>query len=113
MTTYLSNGTIQIDIAPEWETTFKGAVLRADSRTIGGLVSTYKWGDYEAWDVPLTYVPSSDVMQINEWWETQQQLTFYFDETSYDVYILGNCPFQSPAKPYYDSYNGTLNLQKK
>ncbi len=112
MTTTISDGTTSIDIDPEWSSARIGKIIKANIGTLGGRDAVFNWGNYRAWQIPLRNVPNSDTQKINEWWETEVQLTFFFDSTTWDIRLINNVnPLTSLSIPYGDEYDGTLAVE--
>ncbi len=111
---WINDGTITTSLEPGWNIQNVGELIKNESFTIGGRYSVKVWGFFEAWSIPVNNIPSSDAMQINEWWQKQTELTFFIDADSYSVYINNpEPPFTNVSKPYHDEIEGNLIIQQR
>ena len=125
----LTDGSIEIAIDGDWGTLHQREVIREDMQSIGGKNYSYHWGSFNAWSIPIDYIPSSDAAQVNEWYRDREELTFHYegdfilnnpvngvlDENhlwdSTNVYIMGQ-PFQQMKKPYQTAWRGNLTIEE-
>jgi len=105
----LSDGTITITIFPEWETQDLQTVVNVSNRSIGGHEANFLWSDFNAFVIPLNYVPSSDTSRINEWWRDTTRVFLFLDVTTH-VGLLTNPtePFKNLNRPYNDLWNSVI-----
>lgn len=86
-------------------------------RTHDGVLHTYTGsGSRRRFEVPLTWISSKDVADINSWWDTGSDLRFYIDDDNpgsfFSVRIVGDVsPFQQYQRPYTDYMQGKLILE--
>lgn len=110
---YLTDGTITVSLDIDWELQRRATNILNTSRTVGGRDQRYFWNNFPAFSIPLSNVPSSDAGQINTWWKDTNELTLFFDSTSYQTHITGNAqPFQQMVKPYQDQWNGNIQIER-
>ena len=110
---YLTDGTITVSLEIDWGIRRQAVNILNTSRTVGGRDQRYFWANFQTFNIPLSNVPSSDAAQINEWWRSTDELTLYFDSTSYQTYITGNTqPFQQLVKPYQIEWNGVIPIER-
>lgn len=110
---WLSDGTITVSMDVGWRTEQNHTMINPGENAVGGKLAEYLWNIYEVFDFPVEFIPTSDSMQVNRWFETNQQLTLFYDSTSYDVFIFNaKTPMNRLPKPYQDQYNATLILQR-
>lgn len=109
--TYLSDSTITVSLHTTYDTQRNTELIIDRARNIGGKSFDKLWASYDQFQFPVEYITNSDGGQINEWWENTIELTLFFDQTSYQVYIVSNDqPFQQLSRPYQNEWNGTINL---
>ena len=90
---------------------FQEELNKKDIRTKGGDLYTYitPASTFHRWSIPMTYVNSSKVSQINSWFRTATDLRFIEDNTFansyYTVRIVGvGTPFTKFDMPYFRTY---------
>lgn len=109
--TYLTDGTITVSLHSTYDTRRNSELIIDRSRNIGGKSFDKLWSVYDQFDLPINYTTNSDACQINQWWENTNELTFFYDSTSYQVYIISeDQPFQQLVEPYHDEWTGIINL---
>ncbi len=111
---------LQVDpivVHPEYSFRDQSALIKEESRTLGGNLHTYVWDKFFAWNVPLQFISNSHMDLINWWWQNQFNLLFTLDtsdaETSYIVRITNDRqPINTIHSPYRDElWRGTLQLE--
>jgi len=129
----LDDGTIAVAFDPDWDLRRQRTSLAEESVSIGGKMATFLWGDYRSYSLPVTYIPSSDAMQINKWWRNGDELNAdiqleYFtlgdsylgllDQSYNPLYgdikfriVNTQQPFSQFIRPYTDEYAGTLEIE--
>jgi hypothetical protein len=90
---------------------FNERLNKKDIRTKGGDLYTYitPASTFNTWTIPMTYVSSSKVAQVNSWFRTATDLRFIEDDTFansyYSVRIVGvRAPFSKFDLPYFRTY---------
>jgi hypothetical protein len=110
---YLTDEAITVILDIEWSLQRLEQQIRYESVGFGGRLSEKLWGDFEAFQVPVLNIPTSDAMIINEWFETQKQLYFYFDQSTSQVLITNlEPPFMLDSAPYHNEHNGFIRLEQ-
>ena len=111
---YLTDLTITVSLDTDFEFQLTAELLVSRNSAVGGTLSQKLWGGYEQFNVPLRYLSGSDALQLNEWWADTDELVFYYDQTSYNVYIVNQTtPIGSLERPYQDTWEGTLELGER
>lgn len=111
---YLTDATITVSLDTDYDFQLNAELIVSRDSAIGGTLSQYLWGKHERFTVPLRYLSGNDAAQLNEWWADTDELVFYYDSTSYDVYIINQeRPVQSLEKPYQDTWQGDLELGER
>jgi len=98
---------------------FSTQLNKKDLRTRTGKLYTYitPASTYQQFKIPLTYVASSTVSQINSWFETATDLRYIEDDSFpnsyYSVRIVGTTsPMTMFNKPYFRTYySGEIVLE--
>ena len=90
---------------------FTHNIDKKDMRTKGGTLFTYvtATGNFSRFNLPTSFVSSSDVSIINSWFSTATDLRFIesddFPNSYYTVRITGRVePFTSFNQPYFRQY---------
>jgi hypothetical protein len=111
---YEQSGVIQI--YPTFEFKRFKRQIRSDHRMKGGSLFSFKWGDYERFEIPLEYVPVSKQQLVNEWWRDDNII--YFKQYSGSIWEVNTCqivnkeaPLQKRQKPYTDYFQGKVILE--
>lgn len=105
-----------IQIYPEWDLKRETIQNRADHRTKGGKLYSYKWGSFERHTIPIDFIQNSKAATVNSWWATDAliHLKIYSGgvwETNCYHIMNGSAPFPDRVKPYYQYKKGTLVLE--
>jgi len=84
--------------------------------TLQGRESSYLWGEFGEWRVPLNHLNSLKSSLMNEWWRSSRNLYFSYDiddlSNMYIVKIANNStPFTKLERPYWNYTSGNLSLQ--
>jgi len=94
-------------------------ILRATHhRAATGKSYSYKWWEKERWEVPTDRLSKTDADQLNSWWDSLTELTFYPDminspTTSYTVLLKNTtAPMRMQGPVFADKYSGTLILEE-
>lgn len=111
MTDYITDNIVQIDLNIDWDSRNDKTIIKSEIPTIGGYVSSYLWGSFNNFSLNINYITTSDALILNSWWETNTELTLYYETTSYNV-LLRESPFKSLNRPYFDQYTGVLIFEK-
>lgn len=113
-TLWSSSGT-DVTLTPEYAAKFGVVKDEVAHRTRAQRRFTYTWGHYRRWELPLTYVTTTDATRINSWWGASTLLNFTQDSgtTVHSVQIVGlELPLSLPTPPYEDLRQGTLVLEE-
>ncbi len=105
-----------VTILPEFSYKFPMKQERSQHRTKNGKLFIYKWGEYQKFRVPVTFVSASDTALVNSWWNTNTELLYFVTSGSttdvYSVFITNaEQPFSQFTKPYDWKFNGKLKLE--
>jgi hypothetical protein len=107
-----------IVIEPEYSSTFTKNLQREDLRGREGQLFTYiEAGTFKRFELPWSFVNSSDRSRVNGWWEAGTDLELIIDSTFpsslYDVRIVeSEEPFDSFIRPYFNVlFEGELVLE--
>ena len=84
--------------------------------SLKGRETAFLWGQYGAWDVPLTHVNDLQASLMNQWWRDSRNLYFTFNTSDtnnmFIVRIVNETnPFISVSRPYNNYFAGTLKLE--
>lgn len=110
--TSLSDSTITVSLDVDWEFQHNAQLIIERDLTVGGAAVDKLWSRFDAFELPISYLQSSDADLINEWWRDTEQLVFNFDGSCYDVRITNeDQPFRSLNRPYQDLWQGTIIIQ--
>jgi hypothetical protein len=106
-----SNG---VDVDPEWSFAAKHQKVETEHRTRGGKLFKYKWAEYRRWEVPVAYVDSAFVSQVQSWWGGNQALLF-MEEGGTEVYsvriVNPEVPCGEHIRPYTTLWQGVIELE--
>jgi len=105
-----------ITLYPEWDYTFQTNQTRSDMRTPAGKLYQYKYGEYKSFDLSFEYVPSSEAMTINGWFDDNTDLLlFVTSDTATEISSVrimnDDSPFNEFAEPYTNRWNGSFKLE--
>ena len=104
----------QVSLEPEYS--YKDSAVKIENRhrTRDGSQYKYRWGKYDKIKFTVRYINSETQSVINTWWDTNVRLEWY-EEGSIDVrsvYINNkNKPIDMFIRPYYDKFQGTIELE--
>jgi hypothetical protein len=107
-----------IELDPDYDYTFELTKVQTDHRTRSGKLFSYKFATYRRFEVPESWVNSSQRTLVNSWWETNTELAFFDDYDTYpqsywNVRIMNDKePYPEFIKPYFKQfYSGELILE--
>lgn len=105
-----------ITLFPEWEYRETEVALRAQNRSINGVLRTYDWENYFSFNIPLRFVDSADTNRIKDWWRNSAELFFTIDNSLDATTIKGklmnpSVPLGNRIRPYNDLFQGTLIIE--
>lgn len=112
---HLHSATNSIQLYPEYSYRDEAEKIETVHRSRSGKEYRYKFGDFGRWRIPLSFLTSSDAAQINEWWNTNTDLTYTEDggTTTYGVRLVNDKkPIGGFVEPYDDLWTGTLELEE-
>jgi hypothetical protein len=128
MTITLTDSITDISVSFDANQDYKTQTMenKSRTRTIGGKDIYYTWmnsigntdnaGNYRSIEYKLEFLPFSDSLQINEWWENQTYLfvspTEFKTVTGLTEVMISNrrTPIDKVQSPYTDLYEGTIKL---
>lgn len=105
-----------ITIYPEFKMKPDKKQIRNEHRSKSGRLRLYKWGDYERFSLPLSFVPTSEAAIINSWWDTNTELLLFINSDStiavHSVMILNKeSPINEYQAPYQTYMKGIVKLE--
>lgn len=106
-----------ITIAPEWSTKFEAVQNKSAHRTKSGKLYSYKWGNFNRYEIPIEYLSSSQSSVINSWWAADAYVVLVrYWEGSYDFsqscrMVNASAPMDELPKPYYHYRSGRIELE--
>ena len=107
-----SNSTDGMALEPDYSFAQKGKLITSQLRTQDGGLKIYKYGEFAAFEVPVTYITTSDQLQINKWWSAVTDLKFVWQGSEYNVRVMNkNQPIDKVIVPYNNLYQGTIELE--
>jgi hypothetical protein len=72
-----------VTILPDPGMARQDKIIESVHRTPTGARYSYKWGDYYAVKIPVSFVSSGDAAIVNSWWVSRAPLVFrQYDSTS-------------------------------
>ena len=109
---FIGTDVSSIELFPEYTSSIATKQIRSDLRTRCGAMYTYKWGQYLSFTISCRFVPSSDALTINEWWDNNEKLIFTDANSSMNVFIMNlKTPFDKFEQPMSDVYKGKLTVE--
>lgn len=103
-----------IDVDPEWSYEDMGKKIEDRHRARDGSEYVYKWGEFDRFKVPVSYVNSEFKSVVNSWWSSNVDLKWMEEGGSvvYDVRITNSeKPINSVIRPYNDLFSGVIELE--
>ena len=87
---------------------------RSEYRSASGQKFQYTWGNYRSWRMPIEFVNSADISQINSWWYNDDKLLLKEDTDAqvFSVQIVGvEEPVAQFIAPNRDLKKGVIVLE--
>lgn len=110
-----ANSSDSVTINPEYDDyEEKRTKQQSLTRSTVGTGYHYTFGTYNAFELSLKFINSSDTCRINSWWGASTTLNFMEDGKSpVAVKIVnGTLPLNSRISPYTDLFQGSLELEE-
>jgi len=102
-----------VDVYPEYDFDDSEKKIESRHRTRDGSEFVYKWSEYSVIKMSVMYVNSAFKSQVNEWWSNNTNL-LWMETGGTDVTSvrLTNTtkPISKVIKPYYDLFQGKIEL---
>lgn len=103
---------VVVSLYPTYDMANQQELLVNRDFTINGNIAQFLWGNFTRFELPLEYIQDSDMLQINDWWNNNNQLVFYFDNTEYNIRIVNeDQPIQNLQRPYNNVWGGNLIVE--
>jgi len=105
----------EITVYPEWDYGFQTNQTRSDMRTPAGKLYQYNFGSYQTFDLDLKYVPSSEAVVVNSWFDSNTKLLFFVTSgTATEVHSVvmmnDESPFNQFEEPNESLWKGSIEL---
>jgi len=80
--------------------------------TLSGRDVPYTYGNFNTYTIDSQLISTSDTLQINEWWENQNELFFTnYDQSTATVKITNEAqPIPTITWPYWNEFTGQIKL---
>lgn len=110
---YIGDGVSSLWVDLDYTTKINGSKIETQNKSVNGKFSRTTWGSIKKWSLGMSYIPSSDAFQLNQWWADNTELTFVFDSSTYTAIITNaEVPFSQYNKPNHDLMFGTVIMER-
>ena len=107
-----SNG---VDVDPTWAYLELGEKVESRHRVRSGRSYVYRWGGFEKFEVPVSYVDSNFKSIVNSYWDSNADLLFMevgVASSVTSVRIVNEAlPVGGRIAPYTDQFIGVIELE--
>ncbi len=106
-----SNG---VTINPDYGYKLEDSKIENEHRVRTGARYVYKWGSFNKWSIPVSYVNSSFMAIVNSYWQSNTALLFKSESAAavYSVQVTNDkLPIAEFIKPYDTLYKGVIELE--
>lgn len=107
-----------ITVEPDYGYTFAKVKNEIQKRSQSGKLFLYRFSIHDQFELPISWINSSDRSLVNSWWTSNVALQFYEDvdthpNSLFNVKIVSDSEsFQNFIKPYQNQfYQGTILLE--
>lgn len=106
-----------VELLLDSSTEFSGGTLADRSRAALGDGYDLVRSRFREWSLEVSHVDSATVSIVNSWWDSSAQLYLCDLEspaTIYSVRLSGEAaPFRQFIRPYYDEWQGVIELEER
>lgn len=104
-----------VTLYPQWDYELTGEKIEDRHTTRAGYEYVYKWGGFEGAKFSVAYVDSATMAVVNSWWASNTPLLFMSSGDTTSVMscrLIGkNPPIGKRVQPYFDLFQGTIELR--
>jgi hypothetical protein len=109
-------GVTSFQIYPEFNYNRSVKQIKSETRMQSGKLFRHLFANYEVFTFDLNFIPASQAIQINSWYQSGSEIQFNIDSGGAievnSVQILNdNSPFGTFIEPYDNLYEGQLRLE--
>ena len=102
-----------VTVYPEYNSKFSAKKVETRQRVRDGGEFVYKWGEYDALKIGVSFVNSSFRAIVNSWWSSNTNLLWVeTGETNVtSVHLINKAqPIDTNIKPHNDLFKGKIEL---
>jgi len=105
-----------LDLYPDRSLVDNREITVSRHSTLGGREASYKWGEWNGWQVSLKFLPASEANLLDIWWRDNRPLLWVpdtSDSTQMHIVQMVNAvsPVTTLQRPYQDLKNVSLMLE--
>lgn len=110
MTNSVDSISITLDVEFSSETSKVKIITR--HATLSGRDVPYNYGNFDTYTIDSQLISTSNTLQINDWWENQNELFFTnYDQSTATVKITNDSqPIPTVTWPYWNELTGQIKL---